>query len=300
MNGPGNSVLEAAKEARRRALLCAPFVKIGALTPVLEALDADLEIEVFTRWRPDEIAAGVSDTAVLPLVEEHGGKTYLCNSLHAKLFAFDDRALVGSANLTAKALGWAHNPNLELLLTVPATTAEVLVLEKELRGCAIPATAAIADEVERVAAMFRPQAVMPASATTSQAEVQWRPHLREPRELFVAYKGDVRRLTHDSRAAAELDLAQLEVPAGLESSVFAALIGTRLLQEPVIRRVDEFVLEPRRFGAVRDFLATMLDLEREEADYAWQTMMRWLKHFLPGRYEHSVPSHSEIFVRKNV
>lgn len=299
MNPLGDLVLTAARSAETQALLCAPFVKTGVLEPLLEALGAGVEVELFTRWRPDEVAAGVSDTAVLPLLEARGGRTFLCDSLHAKLFAFDDVALIGSANLTAKALGWSRSSNLELLLEVPAGTAEVAALEQELRRISVPATAAIAAEVERVAALLPSfPAEPPPPETPEVAEVLWRPRLREPRDLFVAYRGDAEQLSRQSLAAATADLAHLELPPGLERSSFEALVRTRLLQEPVVQRVDDLLGASRRFGEVRDLLAGSLDLDREEASYAWQTLMRWMLHFLPARYALSVPSHSEILVRR--
>lgn len=295
----GDAVLAAARGATRRALLCAPFVKTGVFEPLLEALAPDVEIELYTRWRPDEVAAGVSDTGVLALLEARGGRTFLCDPLHAKLFAFDDVALVGSANLTAKALGWGPNPNLELMLEVPADTAAVGELERELRRAAVPATAAIAEEVERVAALLQPAPVPPLPPPAPEAEPAiWHPHLREPRDLFVAYRGDSERLSRQSQAAAAEDLSRLELPPGLDRPAFEAVVGTRLMQEPVVQQVDELLTESRRFGEVRDLLSGSLGLQREEASYVWQTLMRWMLHFLPARYARSVPSHSEILVRR--
>jgi hypothetical protein len=296
----GDAVLEIAQGVKARALLCAPFVKVGVLKPLLETLSPEIEVELFTRWRPEEVAAGVSDIGVLPLLEKREGKVFLCDSLHAKLFLFDSAALVGSANLTAKALGWAQNPNLELLLTVPAATPEVEALECELRRTSIPATEAIAIEVERVAAMLptSPAASQPATVP-SEVKKEWLPLLREPRDLFVAYGGDSNRLSRDSSTAAIADLTWLEVPLKLDRISFEALVGTRLLQAQVVQQVDDLLAESRRFGEIRDLLANTLDLDREEANYAWQTLMRWMLYFLPGRYARSVPSHSEILVRRD-
>lgn len=54
----------------------------------------------------------------------------------------------------------------------------------------------------------------------------------------------------------------------------------------------------RRFGAVRDLLGERLGLDREKADFAWQTIMRWLLEFLPERYERRVSNWSEVLVRR--
>lgn len=301
----GDLLIARAGEARRQALLCAPFAKATVVDRLLAALDPGVEVELFTRWRPEEVAAGVSDTAVLAQVAGRGGRVYLCDALHAKLFRFDELALIGSANLTAKALGWRRDPNLELLLEAPAHHDAVASLERELRATAIPATAEIAAEVERAAALLpkppqRSEGVEADASSTDEApvSVSWRPHLREPRDLYRAYSQGLDRLTELSAAAAEQDLDDLEIPAGLDRDQFESLVGTRLVQAPLIQEIDSLLSRSRRFGEMRDHLAVGLNLDRDEATHAWQTAMRWMLYFLPQRYARSVPSHSEIMVRK--
>ena len=117
----GTRFLAMCASVERELVLCAPFIKTGVIIRALEAVPTPTTIEVFTRWRPDEVAAGVCDTAILSLVEDRGGTVHLCDRLHAKYVRADAEAWVGSANLTAAALGWSATPNLELMLTVPAT-----------------------------------------------------------------------------------------------------------------------------------------------------------------------------------
>ena len=58
------------------------------------------------------------------MVVERGGSFKLHARLHAKYYRFDDRVLVGSANMTASGLGYRHRGNLEILCepgpTVPS------------------------------------------------------------------------------------------------------------------------------------------------------------------------------------
>ena len=296
---PGEVLLSAARGASGRAVLCAPFIKAGPLQTVLDAVPEGVGIELFTRWRPDEVAIGVSDTAVLPMVEERGGTVRLCDRVHAKLFRFDDVALIGSANLTAAALGWSANPNLELLIEVPARAPEVTALEAGLAREAVPATAEIAAAVEQAAALLPTVAPAVACADSGAARaVRWHPSLREPRDLALAYSRGPDRLSSASAAAAAADLAALEIPPGLDVEAFESVVGTRLMQVPVVQAVDDALGESQRFGATRDLLGELSGLDRDEASRAWQTLMRWLLYFLPDRYERSVPSHSEIMVKR--
>ena len=66
----------------------------------------------------------------------------------------------------------------------------------------------------------------------------------------------------------------------------------------MIQKVDDLLVQSRRFGEIREVFAAALGLDRAGADHAWQTTMRWMLYFQPRRYERFVSSHSEIMVRK--
>ena len=296
----GGLVAEVFQRAASVVFICAPFVKEDPLRRLLDPLDSSVSILLFTRWRPDEVAAGVSDTGVLPLIKARGGAVHLCERLHAKLFRADGRALVGSANLTEAGLGWSVNPNLELLLEVPAETPAVVALEAELTSCSVPATEEIAAEVERVAALLPSRRVeIEALAAPTSPSSSWHPLLREPADLFVAYSKGADLLSSTSSAAAHSDLAALYIPLGLSREPFEALVANRLLQSALVGEVDSLLAQSRRFGEVSELLGERLELNHREAQHAWQTLMRWLNHFLPERYTLTVPSHSEIMMRAN-
>jgi hypothetical protein len=48
-------------EARQEIVLVAPFVKVGALRRLLEAVGEGVHVRCVTRWHPEEIDVGVSD-----------------------------------------------------------------------------------------------------------------------------------------------------------------------------------------------------------------------------------------------
>ena len=85
----------------REAVLVAPFIKRGALGRLLAKLPDGVRLLCVTRWRPEEIAAGVSDPDIwLDLQQRAGATLRLCPSLHAKYYRVDEACLLGSANLT--------------------------------------------------------------------------------------------------------------------------------------------------------------------------------------------------------
>lgn len=121
--------------AHDRVILIAPFIKMDVAVRVVSSTGSGVRLECYTRWDPDEVARGVSDPDIVR-IPELAGKVHLCPNLHAKLVLADERALVGSANLTSKALGLAEKANVEIMVEVPADMAEVLDLLEVVRaGC---------------------------------------------------------------------------------------------------------------------------------------------------------------------
>ncbi|ELS01833.1 hypothetical protein Xen7305DRAFT_00015400 [Xenococcus sp. PCC 7305] len=238
---------------------------------------------------------------------------WLRPDLHAKYYRADDCCLVGSANLTGKALGWSDCANLELLVALSANEPTIKSFEIELLKACIPVTEDLFEQMSLAVKLLAEQTSNLVASNSSKLEFlesnlttqdlinvnTWLPTLRNPEDLYLAYCGQTEKLTSASKIAASTDLRSLSIIPNLSQKVFKAYIGTLLLQKPIIQKVDSFVKFPQRFGAVRDFLnslpcATILYFDAERA---WQTLMRWLLYFLPNRYALSVPNYSEVFYR---
>ncbi|MBD3923295.1 hypothetical protein IEZ26_01570 [Nocardioides cavernae] len=240
----------------------------------------------------------MTDLEVLEVVESRGGRVVLHDRLHAKYYRNDSEVLLGSANLTATALGWATCSNLELL--IPAKRQHVRALEQRLLAEGIRASASLASEIAALALRLQP--LPPAAESLAHDESttdwsRWTPGLRHPSDLYRAYSLGPDILTSGSRETARADLSWLDLPQGLDSGDFTVLTGGRLLQHPLIHEVDELLVRGQRFGAMRDLLRDRLALDPQAADLAWQTLMRWLMEFLPSRYVVRTPNRSEVMFR---
>ena len=122
----GERIRDLVAAAEREVILCAPFVKAKVLRIILEAVPPAVPVRIVTRWRPAEIASGLSDLEVYDIAKERlHTELRLLDSLHAKLYVADNDCLVGSANLTAAALGWRPDPNVEILLHVSRSNSDV-------------------------------------------------------------------------------------------------------------------------------------------------------------------------------
>lgn len=290
----GEELLTLARRSKEELLLVAPYVKVGTLSRILGACPADATVKVVTRWRIEEIAIGVSDLEVWPLLKARGGSLWLHASLHAKFYRAGDSCLVGSANLTDAALGWRNDPNLEILTKVGPTEYTLASFERDLWSRARPVNDTVHAAFVRALEAFPPRPPIEAIEPPPPFD-DWRPRLRFPEDLWKAYVGDLNALTVAAREVAAGDLASLAPPPGLTRRQFDACIGLELRQHPEVTAIDAFLTKPRRFGEVTNLLARR---GVPDADRAWQTWMRWFLHFLPEDYDMKVANYSEIFEKR--
>ncbi len=326
MQALGDQLQQLCDGSKNELILVAPFIKRAVIERLLGQVDSSVVIRCVTRWWPDEIASGVSDLEVWPLLQQRQNATlFLKQNLHAKYYRADQDCMIGSANLTQTALSWKQRSNLELLIALPSGEHGLPIFEQSVFADAILVDDDIyylvKEAVSKLPSIFPSHDVAVSellaqvgeaqTATTQVAEIKssyqtltdvvcWLPVLRQPSDLYLVYQGKSDVVTRASFEAATSDLAWLNVPPLLEEQAFNAYVAALLLQQSTIRKVDHFVLTQQRFGAVRQFLGT-LPVSREkdfDPSRAWQTLMRWLLHFLPSRYHMFTPNHSEIFGRR--
>jgi hypothetical protein len=99
---------------------------------------------------------------------------------------------------------------------------------------------------------------------------------------------------------AQHDLLAFVLDAGMQRETFDLHVRLQLVQQPIVRAIDEFVVEARRFGEVKAFLSEWPGIAERSLDATevWQTLMRWLLYFAPDRYHHWTPNYSEMFQRR--
>ena len=301
---PGSALLNLCQGTTQELVLAAPFMKIGVIEPLLLALSDDVRLTCITRWHLSDIVTGVSDLEIYGAVKQHGGQLWLRQDLHAKYYRGDHVILLGSANLTAAGLGWTTKPNLELLVPVAPNVDEVAHFEEvalanavrvddDLYQTMLAATRELGDL--HSGAFVEPLPVMQSHATPLSL---WIPSTRDPACLYPVYQdAESDDLPPAVSEAGKQDLAVMRLPPGLPKNAFEKAVGVALLPLPVINLIDREVIVSQRFGTIRTLLQERLGLSQDEAARAWQTLIRWLRYFLPDRYEYSRPRHSEIITR---
>jgi hypothetical protein len=275
---------DAARRANGKVFLAAPFVKLRALELIIDLLPAYVEVTLVTRWRVDEILAGVSDIEVFDLLSNRyagNSKLYLADSLHAKYYRFDDVVYFGSANLTLTGLG-STGSAIELLEERDAgriSTFEEIVLE-----LSIPVTRALHEEYQQLMSQRQLHTGL------NIDEISWLPRFRNPDELWSAY-ADV-QYPASSRQAALEDLRHLGIPSGLSRDQFAIALRISLRQQHVVSELFGFLTQPRSFGEVRNWFASRFP--SVDATLGCQVLLRWVKVILSDQVAFEASPYSEV------
>ncbi len=284
-----------ARGATRELRLVAPFIKAKQLGSVLACVAPGVRVEVTTRWRPEEVAAGVTDLEALDVCRAYGAELTLIDRLHAKLFVGDRRdVLIGSANMTARGLGSATSSNLEVLLPCrPSARSMAMTLTRLDLECR-SATDAERESVARSAEAMLPVA-RPDPVDEPVPSRPWLPEFRSPDRLHSVYRDLSEGELEGADAAAMRDIASLDVPFDLDRIGFHRAVRDRLGMQPAIQSLDALLSKPRRFGEVSGWISVHRpEATHAERQRAGQTLIRWLQHFDGSRYRVDTPGYSEI------
>lgn len=274
----GERLLALVRDAKALTIV-APFITGSGITPILAALSDGSPLQVFTRWRPDEVSAGVSDPRVLDLVSQRGGTLALHPGVHAKAYISEDRALIGSANVTSNGLGWRGPGAIEILVETAVDDPALVSLLSVLKRTSASATENDRDAVLEAAAILPRASVRPSLEATDRPD--WLPTYRPPEVLWKVYTGQ------REESVAEIvrpELAALGVPAGLVTEeAFNKYVGV-ILRQGFTGRIARECSNLTTVKAVQRLVELCGDTDRTISDPAdtWETLTAWIAYFLPG------------------
>ena len=255
--------------ARHRVIVVSAFLGAEALDELLKSIPRDVEqVAVFVRWATHDIATGATDWQAWDVASRHEVGFYACPGLHAKMYIADDKALVGSANATARGLGLGGNSNLELLISADTDqedVADVLAAVKERSSIAEPIGADAAE-------CLGESSVLPF----------WLPQI--PPELLIdALRGHIPH-TDETRAASDaLELQEGESGIGKIRSSLSKKTAFRF-----VRQVFDGRPLPMKEEELRKLLTERLDSRFADLpNESFALLVRWLGQF--GENTHLAP-----------
>ncbi|MCY4340100.1 MAG: phospholipase D family protein [Gammaproteobacteria bacterium] len=277
-------------EAKERIILCAPFVKESVLRTILAAIPSALPLTVVTRWRPDEVAVGISDLKVFDVVSEMGNaELFLLDNLHAKLYVADGNCLVGSANLTASALGWSKNSNVELLMPAKTDDFYVALLLKRLKNARM-ATAEYRQEIQAKADSLESINLIEGEAMTSEKDYRhlpWLPRCAAPDRLYEIYMDAstdvVVKGTRDDGLA---DIRDIDLPEGLSQDAFQEAVKSSLLHMSVFSEITREVSKGLTDAQGQSVIARARpECDKEYVEVQWRIVRDWVAVYFQDQIE---------------
>lgn len=262
----------------KHLFLAAPYIKVDALKEILANVGSCCSVICVTRWNPQDLVLGVSDTECRTIINALGGSFRLHPSLHAKYYRADDAVLIGSANLTSPALGWSDHSNLEILCQ-PGDDFDWLEFEKKMLDDARDISD---DEFKRWQATSLLD-VQHHYFTVNQPPIDlWRPATRDPRNLERAYAGEEGDIaSFDEQQAARRDIETLALPTGLSSKQVKEWASVSLLAAPFTTAVLQ--LHARKTPRPAHVLADTFGLNITNARRDMETVENWIAYFLPEK-----------------
>ncbi|MCY3785822.1 MAG: phospholipase D family protein [bacterium] len=279
---PGDRVRGLISGARNSVKIIAPFIKVGALGTILEAVPTTVPVRCVTRWLPKEVASGISDIETLDLLEKRGNAHLsLVDNLHAKLYIADSDCLAGSANVTHSGFGDSPDSNIEVLIATTLEDQGVAATLADIDRHERPATRELADQL-RAVVDYLGQA-----AHTTSLQATWFPRSRKPEPAFRRYEELYSTSLPDDLTTAERlvveDIASMNLAPGLAGQEFHAAVRDRLQQiEPggaFLARTGDSLLT---FKDTYPFLSG-LDAKGYSEQDLWRAFIEWMAYFYPDR-----------------
>lgn len=300
----GDRLLSVLGGAEANVRIAAPFIKVHVLERALGVISDSVEVTCVTRWRPEDIASGVCDLEILDLIKGRDRSALMIHPfLHAKFFASETSCLVGSANLSATALGWRTPQNLELLIQLDASEHGLNVWWNELQGESIAATEDIRNALECAAAELRAsgEAIRRPEADQSNTEnvTIWVPECPRWSGLWEVYSGDEEQLPSSALASAKSDLAVLSLPPGMNDAGFQIAIRTALRNTRIFQELDKLTQQGLSDHGAHTFLIEKCGIAPKDVARRWQVIKRWLSELFPDEFR--IEANQEILLKgKNI
>ena len=277
-------------KAKIRVMLCAPFIKEKVLQTILEVVPEPVPVQIVTRWRAKEVAAGISDLEVFHIAKERSNTTLaLLDDLHAKLYLADEQCLVGSANLTGSALGWAKRSNIELLIQAKPTDINVAFLLRQLKT-AIPATLERLSEIEAELTILKSTVLDEGQDMTDDIglrKLAWLPRCATPDKLWEIYNDPLTTtVVENTKKDGRSDLRDMQIYPGLSKSEFEAAVQNSLLLMPALNQIIDEVPQGVKDSRGEALIAGIRPkYEEQNLQKQWYIVREWIGQFFQDKFE---------------
>lgn len=279
MGSQGDRIRKLFASAQGNVVVIAPFIKRDALQSLLDVVPGGSAVRCVTRWRSQEVAAGVSDPEIIYLLGARGkSELYLVDNLHAKLYIAGDDCLVGSANVTHSGLGDLEKHNIEILVEAKIHEPAVEATLREITRTKRLATEAMARAVLEMAQVLREGE---RAKTAPKSREIWFPRSIRAYDAYYSYTSTVAGIVTASDRCVLEDLARGNLQPGLTVEEFRDEVR-RLLKGMEIAGMllDGEEDGTLAFADAKKYLDTLASDEFSAFDL-WRAFVAWMVEFFP-------------------
>ena len=297
---------ELAHKGDNLILIVAPFIKLQSLDLLVRNIPSHVRCQVVSRWRPEDLVAGVSDLEVFEYLKRRGWPLFVHSRVHMKLYVFESNvAFMASGNLTMNGLGYTPSniANVEVGATVNLAANDWVNLYQLFGESRLMTEELYARYVEHVRS--QPKALPPPAAVDLVGPARAYtlaslPATETPLELGEFYASmSTSRPPCEAERRCYHDLATFRIQAGLSAGEFEVALGEAWRRNPFVRDFAEHLRQQGslRFGAVNAWIQEKCD--DVPLPYRWEIktntriFYNWMAHYYP-EVTWDRPTHSQV------
>lgn len=274
----GNRIRNLFKGSRGNIAIIAPFIKRRALYSLLEVIPSGVHVRCVTRWRPEEIASGISDPDIIKVLDNRGDyKLTLVDNLHAKLYIAENICLVGSANVTLQGLGDLDNSNIEILVETSISDPDVSNTLSNIAQVEKIATLETADKMIALASS------LPPNDLTLGGDRFWFPYSTKPEKAYYLYTYPTDAYIAEVDRILLLDIERARLPHGLSKENFKFEICNLLEEIPLTQGLLDAKFDITINKAEAYPYLSPLITDEYTIDDLWRAFVSWMVFFFPDK-----------------
>ena len=297
-------------EEKQLLLIVAPFIKLDALTNLVDACDDISQLQVVVRWQATDLVSGVSDVEIYPYLRDKGIPLFRHSSIHLKMLVFNHSlAFHTSGNITRKGLGLISAGNVEIGCSLHLEDGDWFNLLKLLAE-----SLEVDENVYEQAKTYvcdnakDPDPLSPMILKSSEDKEFSKnalPATESPEVLYQFYsaKMDPRQKMQEA-AECTHDIVVYSIPSGLDEAEFYVFLGKSFKSHPFIAELVAYIqsAESIRFGAINAWITDRCSDTPRPYRHDLKTTTKHLYNWLASYYDEvtwDTPNYSMVIYWNN-
>lgn len=297
--------------SKDEVLIFCPFIQVASLTKLFSKVPNKLSI--VTSWRTADLLSGISELELYPFCKSNNAYLYINQRIHLKVICRDYKdALVGSANITDRGLGFSPNSNHECIVYFDRINLEQRVHLMRILQESVLINDNIYKEFCDKLTEMRKTYVKHEKYPNIEVEdfpnrnflISALPMSKSIEVLFDYYAHPkLSEKNEEDYSGAAHDLALYQIPSGLSQEEFYSCLKKSFFSQPFIKALKDFITNEKYFGQIKEWIQkTCVDVpvpSRRDLTGNVQVLYEWFAELGKEEYRIDKPHISQHIFRKN-